>query len=118
MKNLLVAIIGILAFTSCGNTVAELKDMNELRKNIEHQFKFKEVNLKVANGKSLEVTVINSPYNDSSDYVKQDLADAIGTVCSPYMHKANLTEGTVSFSHNDNVGLANVAVSHGFPMHL
>lgn len=118
MKNLVIIILYSLLLVSCGNVATELKDMTELQKTIERQFKLNKVSLNVVNGKSLEVTVINSPYNDSSDYIKQDLTDAIGTVCSAYMHKAKLTEGTVSFSHNDNVGLANVAVTHGFQMHL
>ena len=117
-KILLAALLITIVFTSCSDLRSELKDMRALQEKIQTQFNFKEVNIKIVNGKAMDVSIINSPYNDSSDDVKQRLTDAIGSVSSPYIHAAKLSEGTVSFVHSNNVGIINSSNYQSFPMHL
>ena len=118
MKKILVACAFTMFALSCGNITSEIKEMRSLQETIEKRFGFKDISMKIVNGQALEISVLNSSYNDSSDDARQRMADSIGSVCSGYMHDAKLTKGTVAFAKGLSGGLINASESKSYPMHL
>src|ERR1700744_144367 len=120
-RTALAATLLLLIFSSCSNFRSEIKDMNAVRNAVQTRINFKDVDINIqyiADGKLLNVSLVNSPYNDSSEVAKQSITDSIAVACAPCLHdtKLNFTGGNVLFTHKVGVGLVGATSSQSYPM--
>ena len=107
-----------LAICSCGNIGKEMTDMQTIGTDIKQKYHFENVGTTINNGENLQVSLINTTYNDSSDKAKQDLADSIALICIRDFHAAKLVSGTVAFVKKSNLGMLNTSTSDSYSMNI
>ena len=108
----------ILTACSCGNFRNQIAEIKELDGAIKTQFKCKDTRITLNNGTTLQVSVINSQYDNATDDVKQKVADSIGVFSQKYIHATKVTSGTVLFVKQNNYGLVNTSHGSTYTMHL
>ena len=118
MKKAVILLVPVFLYSSCKQMIAEMKEMQSFNHIIDSQFNFKGTGIKVVNSESLQVSVYNSGYNDSSTEVKQKIADSIGLIGMKHFHSDKITGGSVLFVHQAKDGILTVSKSDGYQMHL
>ena len=66
----------------------------------------------------LEVSLLNTPYIDSPEIVKQNIADSIGALCTANMPTMKFTKGSVVFGEETNMCVVKISKSQDYNMHL
>lgn len=107
----------LLLVAAC-NLGGQMKDVLSLSQEIKDKYKCSP-GIKLDNGNSIEITLENSSWNDSSDEVKQRVSDEIGRIVMSHKKLSkSLTEGTTIFSNTTNAVVVHVERNTSFSMHL
>jgi hypothetical protein len=113
---LMTTVVTLALLSSC-NT--DFRGMLELQQEISRKVPCKEVQLNVKDGSELKVTLVNSPYNDSSADAKAQLSILIGKMASEHkelMHQ--IKHGSTFFVNESSFAIAKVTQTDSYPMQL
>ncbi len=106
----------VLLFASC-NFKGNYKKLKALNDTLSKNYKCKNISINVMDDK-INVTLINSDFNDSSDEVKQREADKIGQIVVSLVNRDTLAPGGVAFTSYRRSGIVEVSNSTTFKMNV
>jgi hypothetical protein len=122
-KNLVIKslfLLTIIQLISCGGAIGDFKLMRKLQDTLSHIYKTDNIEVKTTNGEFLQVSFINTPYNDSTDDQKIRVSINVGKIVH-YVYKnsqTKLKDGTVIFVNKSNYGIVNTSNYVAFDMYL
>jgi hypothetical protein len=119
MRNIsaVVLLIAVL-FSSCKQFREQMAEVSGFQKAVGEKFNFPRTNINIRNGSVLQLTITNSTCNDSSDNVKQRVADSVGVLVPQYFHITKIRQGTLRFAAQTDAGIAHYSKSTSFNMNV
>jgi hypothetical protein len=97
----------------------ELQAMLELRQKVAQTYPCEEVGIQIMNGNTLNVSLVNSQFNDLSTAEQADKAREVAKfVKTNYTGKANVVRIVIIFVKNAKVGPVNTNSSFSYPFDI
>jgi hypothetical protein len=117
MKKYVLPLILIFVLPAC-NLGTTIKEAIHLSSEIKDKYHCNEAEVTVNNGSEVVVTISNSSYQDSSDDIKQRVANEIGQMVIADKKLGTIKEGKVLFSSTTKYGPVQTRNSSSFDMDL
>lgn len=97
----------------------ELQAMMDLREKIRQTYTCEDVGVQIMNGSTLNISLINSEFNDLSTSEQADKAREVAKfVKANYTGKANIIRIVIIFVRNTRVGPVNTNSSFSYPFEI
>lgn len=120
-KTALFVATAITLCTSCHEFSTKIQGLMALKGKIQQKYNVKNVSINIRKDEEksyLKVSLLNTPYIDSPEMVKQNIADSIGVLCTTGMPSIKFTKGSVAFGEETSMGAVKTSGSQEYDMHL
>jgi|GEM_PF-3472120 len=120
-KTIIFVFVAMILCASCHEFSTKIQGLTALEGKIQQRYNVKNINIKIKkenNESYLVVSLLNTPYVDSPETVKQNVADSIGALCAAGLPTMKFTKGSVVFGEETNMGVVQISKTQGYDMHL